>query len=160
MDIKGTASVLVIKNPQMFYEDLKVNIPIAVNSSFELTSSNFAREFHSDYPFIGKYVNYNKYNYTKNFFDHSCNISSLFYKHSDYKSQSEYRIAINNIRFKQEYNIYNYDFRINQLSVSLPNLHSYSKWVSCDEFESLRLMLYDEDNFYMGTQKKKLKGQF
>lgn len=84
-------------------------------------------------------VDYHKHLGNEIFFDNPQNMEELFWKLPEYEQQSELRVVIPNINFKQIFDPdgIKYDYKLNTLNVILPHLQEYSEVVSAAEFHSL-----------------------
>lgn len=136
---KGT-SFLFITDPISFVEDLRYAIPDAVKHNQEnLTSERFYGHFNPNEPFFCKGINYHRHQKNELFFDQPETSEDLFWKLPEYEWQSEMRIAIPNINFKQAFDPQNqpYDYKKNTLAVYLPNFHKYARVFSANDAHSL-----------------------
>lgn len=143
------ASFLIIVNPEMFIEELRHQIPIAVNlNSSNLSSASFYGDFRDDAPLLVKEVNYNKHNQDEFFLDDNNWYNSICWKLPEYEYQSEARIVIPNINFIQKYNQNSaYDYKTNQLVVSLPNIDKYAISYPASKAQSLQFKKKDDEHF-------------
>lgn len=148
------SSVLVIKNMELFEKDLKQAIVVAVGRSTKLTNDGFANSFIKEEPYCAKFIDYNKYDYSKLFLDHSCNIAPLFTKDKKYADQREYRIVINNLRFTQRFGCENYNHKQNTLLIRLKHLHYYADLLSAKDNFGLLSRKYDLEHFFFQKIKR------
>lgn len=119
---------LFIRNPCLFFDELKQQVPIAVNNNTNLTSERFYSPFTPSNPIDVNLVNYNKYTSTKFFYDRQDYLEELFWKLPEYSYQSECRIVIPQINFVQSYDPNKkYEHMRNHLEVSVPHLHEYAE---------------------------------
>lgn len=147
--------ILCISNMEMFEADLNQGIIKAVScSSNKLTSNGFASSFSLKQPYIGKFVDYYKFNYGEEFLDNTCDMSAIFAKDKRYANQSEFRFVIKNIRFKQRLDVDNYNFKTNLLKVRLKNLHNYAELISPMEYSGIDFFPYSKDMFKFGKVKR------
>ncbi len=143
------SSFLLIEDVNMFFNDLRTAIPIAVDENRDnLTSERFYHSFDSEKPFICRDVNYNKYTEIEPFFDYQSNREELFWKLPQYRNQAELRIAISHLNFKQIFDPQkrNYDYKLNTLEVFLPHLHEYANIYSASEAHTLYFDNFDLQN--------------
>ena len=133
-------SFLFITDPISFVEDLRYAIPDAVKHNHEnLTSERFYGHFNPSESFLCKGINYHRHHKNELFFDQPETSEDLFWKLPEYEWQSEMRIAIPNINFKQAFDPQNqpYDYKKNTLTVHLPNFHKYARVFSANDAHSL-----------------------
>ena len=135
------SSYLFITEPEKFIRELKEAIPLAVlQNSDNLTSERFYESFDANEPLIGKCVDYNRHTKDDIFFEKCHSTDELFWKLPEYEQQSELRLAIPHINFRQIYNpnfATSYDYRNNTLHVYLPHFQEYATIVSAKEAHSL-----------------------
>lgn len=138
------ASILIIKDVKTFHNELNEQVPTALSNSknvifkkpYDYTP---VRMQHVDYDFYEKYP----------FFDISNNTNDeMFYKRKRYSYQSEVRIILNGTNYTQKYNTNDYDFKKNQLAVSLPNLKKYARVVSATEINGF-IVNFKDDGLYL-----------
>ena len=119
---------LFIKKPDSFLDDLKEQIPIAVQSNGNLTSKRFYSPFDPLNPIDASNIDYDRYTATEPFYDRQRCLDELFWKLPKYRYQSEARIAIRNVNYIQGYDPNKkYHPKRNYLEVSLPHLHEYAE---------------------------------
>lgn len=143
------ASIWVIKNMAAFEDDLRKGIILAVTNNLQnnITTAGFVNKFDVSKPYICGFVNYNKYDYDKDFIDNTGNLSPLLCKSKSYAYQSEFRFILNNVRFLQKLSIDNYDYSLNKLNVSLPNIESYSNIYNLEQYSGIMLSYFDSAKF-------------
>ncbi len=133
---ENATSFLFITDPISFVEDLRYAIPDAVNHNQEnLTSERFYGCFNPSEPFLCKGINYHRHQKNELFFDRPETSEDLFWKLPEYEWQSEMRIAIPNINFKQAFDPQSqpYDYKKNTLTIHLPNFHKYVRIFSAND---------------------------
>lgn len=143
------ASIWLIKDMTAFESDLRKGIIESVTNHLHdiLTSEGFTSNFHAATPYVGEFVNYQKYNYDTDFIDNSGNLSALLCKSKRYAYQSEFRFILNNIHFSQKFSVENYDYSLNQLPVSLPNIEKYSNIYNLEQHSGILLSYLDNERF-------------
>lgn len=140
-------SVMIINDLTRFIDDITNGIITAITMSSKLTNSGFSQPYSNKNCMVSGGINYYKYNYDQPFFDNTCNIHPLFCKHRRLAWQNEFRIAINNVRFKQIYDRKNYSFEKNTLNVYLPHLREYSEIISMQDCRGIMFQGYDKKRF-------------
>lgn len=122
------ASYLFITDKEMFVQDLKTNLPVAVDENKKnLTSDRFFGRFHPKKPLLMKDIDYSRHTKTSLFFDDPRSFEDIFWKIPEYSYQNEVRFIVPGINFIQPYDsLSGYDPSKNVLSVRLPHLKEYA----------------------------------
>lgn len=145
---EAESSFLFVTDPISFFKDLRYSIPDAVKHNHEnLTSERFYGHFNPSEPFLCKGINYHRHHKNELFFDQPETSEDLFWKLPEYEWQSEMRIAIPNINFKQAFDPQNqpYDYKKNTLTVHLPNFHKYAHVFPANDAHSLLFNNFTSD---------------
>jgi len=122
--------ILIIDKPFEFINELSSQLSKCIMNNNNLTSERFYKNFDPLNPIDASFVDYNKYKMTDLFFDQECVGQEIFWKDEKYSWQNEFRIIVKNINFKQYYHPLNYDYKKNNLQITLPNLKKYSRIIS------------------------------
>ena len=140
--------MLLIREPLSFIYELKQQIPNNLKSSKNLSSAMFYSTFNETNPIDAGFVDYNKYDKKRHFFDNKVIGQEIFWKNKDYEWQNEFRIAINNIHYVEKNAPGNelYNANKNKLLITLPNLHKYCDFFSMKMIDQLRLQKDKQDN--------------
>ncbi len=143
------ASVWVIKDMVAFEADLRKGIVTAVTNNLQnnLTTDGFVNKFDISNPYVGGFVDYDKYNYNVDFIDNTGDLSPLLCKCKCYDYQSEFRFILNNVRFSQKFTLNKYDYSLNKLNVSLQNIKSYSNIYNLKQYSGVSLTYIDSEKF-------------
>lgn len=135
--------VLIIHNVNAFWDDLSKNIKSAIKSyPARLTDKNFYSYNNSihNFNFLASNVEYCSFYFDDTFKIQTDTLEDMFCKCNIYSPQSEVRVIIPNISFKnkfQDSNIFNYNYEKNILPVHLPKLHAYAKVYRINELPQL-----------------------
>lgn len=138
------SKLLMITDCDKFFSELKKQIPIAVkNNCGNLTSEGFGNAFNPTNPFLFKHVCYDQFDKDTLFFRYNEYLDEMFWKLPSYDVQSELRIVLPKINFRQKYGDGTaYDYTKNSLSVELPGLHDYARTYSLKEIRYLNFSNY------------------
>lgn len=120
---------LIIKKPDLFVNELRKQIPIAVEEQKCILSSEmFYGSFLQDEPVIFSKINYDKFLSKKYFIDNENPTEEIFWKRKKFEWQSEVRFVIPHIHFAERYSQDSYRYDTHRLKIELPNLHSYAEF--------------------------------
>lgn len=149
------SSIIIIKDAKKFQNEIIESVKTAIiMKGGNLTNAGFTQKYSNDNCLICKSIDYHKYNYNETFFDNTCNAKALFCKQRHYDRQSEFRIVINNLRFKQLYFDKDYNYKQNLFTVYLPHLKEYSEIISLKEYAGVLFSPYNEQCFYLNKLKR------
>lgn len=141
---------LVIHNPGEFEQDLRKNVPLAVKENAELLvldgSGGYVQAFDDKNPINYCPVDYDKHNFDDFFYKKNTYKQEMWWKGSKYRTQSEGRVVVPSVHFRQRYSdAIEYDYSKNLLKVKLSNIKNYASIVDGSEYKYLDFYL-DEDN--------------
>lgn len=122
--------VLLIRNLQDFFDELKKQIPLAIqNNQHNLTQKRYYVSGSPKEILFANVIDYSRHRRFDIFEEDPTPPEELFWKFPEYKKQAELRIIIPHWNFIQPYDPLKpeeYDDKKNYLAVYLPQLHSYA----------------------------------
>ena len=142
------SSFLFIIHPEQFIEELKVEIPNAVEANrSKLTSERFYGDYNANDSLFYRDIDYLRHSRDELFYDNPGKSEEIFWKMPEYAYQSEVRLIIPNINFQQGFGYANpYDSRENSLLVNLPHLKDYAKVFSASDAHWLVFDNFDDSH--------------
>ncbi len=137
---------LFITKPDDFIDELKKQIPLAVKENLDSVKTISVNDIYEPNYSIGfKDVDYNTYDKKEFFLGTPTAYDELFWKDKKFEYQSELHLFIPGVTFNQQYPKKDYNYKINELTINLPNFQTYSEIISAKECNAMNFFV-SEDN--------------
>lgn len=146
-------SFMIIDNPIMFYDELDRVLPKVISKNLDKLTDKYYHQSSrkTRYRTFIKDVTY--VDFIKNgklFYEINDELKELFWKSIEYRDQSERRIVIPNIGFRQRLEIVDeYDYTKNELIVPLPSFQKYVKVIPLSELGGLCIRENKDGSYYI-----------
>lgn len=133
---------LFITKPNDFINELRRQIPLAVKENLDSAKTLSVNDTYNPIYSIGfKDVDYNTYDKKEFFLGTPTAYNELFWKDKKFEYQSELRLFIPGVTFNQQYPSKDYNYKINELTINLPNFQTYSEIVSAKEYNAMNFLV-------------------
>ena len=143
------AAYFVVLKPEVFREELKHQIPLAVKTAIgQLQSEMYYSTFDPLNPLQDRLVDYSRYD-ENNFFNlESLKNDSIFYKKNELSWQSEVRYTIPSVGFiNRNYYESSYDWKKNTLAIDLPQLGDYAQVFDAKDIKAFSFIEEQKGSF-------------
>lgn len=142
------ASFLFIEDKDSFVNDLRSNVPIAVEQNKNnLTSERVFGRFHPKKPLLINDVDYSRHTKDEIFVDNPMSSQEIFWKMPEYAYQHEMRFIIPGTNFIQSYDsLYGYNPTKNVINVHLPHLKEYALVYPASEAHTIRFSEFNDSD--------------